>query len=241
MSCVFDVVGTCFDYAAGAEALQERLGDKLAPYGVPSKLLFYAWVTSTERDYSYLSQIKAYKPFAEIMKHTLNRVLFQAGIEDPDSIAGPEDAAYIIKGYHSLRPRPGMDKMMEKLRSAGFDVWCCTDADTRRVKGYFDKAGVEMPLSKISSGDECKAGKPEKAIYDMALERIGAKSGGKPSIFVAAHAWDIAAAKAAGFETAYCTIYEKDACEAVFGKADLVAPDLESLAEGIIEKWGGKL
>jgi hypothetical protein len=41
-SVVFDVVGTCFSYDAGAEALQERLGDKLKEAGLSSKLLFYA-------------------------------------------------------------------------------------------------------------------------------------------------------------------------------------------------------
>ena len=56
----------------------------------------------------------------------------------------------------------------------------------------------------------------------------------------ASHAWDCAAAKAAGFEVAYTTTYEWDECADVFGKFDLVVPDLISLANGVVEKWGKK-
>lgn len=56
----------------------------------------------------------------------------------------------------------------------------------------------------------------------------------------ASHAWDCAAAKAAGFHTAYTTTYEYDECVAVFGKQDLVTPDLVTLGRGIVEKWGKK-
>lgn len=42
------------------------------------------------------------------------------------------------------------------------------------------------------------------------------------------------------FDTAYCTIYEKDPCEGVFGAADVVADDLPGLTKAIIERWGEK-
>lgn len=57
---------------------------------------------------------------------------------------------------------------------------------------------------------------------------------------IASHAWDCAAAKAAGFVTAYTTTYEYDECVDIFGKADFVAPDLVSLGQGIVDKWGRK-
>lgn len=39
-----DVVGTCFSYDAGAQALNKRLGPKLEAQGISCKLLFYAWL-----------------------------------------------------------------------------------------------------------------------------------------------------------------------------------------------------
>ncbi|OCF76786.1 haloacid dehalogenase, type II [Kwoniella mangroviensis CBS 8886] len=229
-------------YDNGAEALQARLGHKLAKYGIPTKLLFYAWVCGTERDYSYLSQIKQYKPFFEILSNTLTRVLFQAGIpaEDLEGFFTAEDVEYIREEYKKLKPRPGLKEMMQTLREGGFEVWCCSDANVDRVKGYFDHAGVEMPLDHVLSADMVKAGKPEPAVYKFAREKAGSDQPGEVSVFAASHAWDIAAAKSAGFLTAYTTTYELDPCESIFGTADLVTPDLVSLGKGIVEKWGKK-
>ncbi|WVQ74667.1 haloacid dehalogenase, type II [Cryptococcus sp. DSM 104548] len=241
-SVVFDVVGTCFSYDNGALALQTRLGPKLAAHGISPKLLFYAWVCGTERDYSYLSQIKQYKPFFAILANTLTRVLFQAGVpeEELDGFFTQEDVDYMMAEYQALTPRPGLAEMMTTLREGGFEVWCCSDANVDRVKGYFDRAGVEMPLDHILSADMVKAGKPEAAVYKFAREKAGSDQPGEVSVFAASHAWDTAAAKAAGFLTAYTTTYEYDECETIFGKSDLVTPDLVSLGKGIVEKWGKK-
>ncbi|ORY24895.1 haloacid dehalogenase [Naematelia encephala] len=241
-SVVFDVVGTCFSYDTGAEALQTRLGPKLESFGIPSKLLFYAWVCGTERDYSYLSQIKQYKPFFQILSSTLKRVLFQAGVPESalDDFYTQEDVDYIMDEYKKLRPRPGLGEMMNTLRGGGFEIWCCSDANPDRIKGYFDGAGVEMPVDHILSADMVKAGKPEAAVYKFAREKAGSDKDGEVSVFAASHAWDVAAARSAGFLTAYTTTYELDECVDVFGKADLVTKDLVSLGQGIVEKWGNK-
>jgi 2-haloacid dehalogenase len=185
-------------YDAGAEALDARLGDRLRSHGVSPKLLFYSWVCSTERDYSYLSQIKQYKPFFEILSYTFVRVLFQAGVPDPENFATKDDVMFVMEEYKKLRARPGMGEMMRILREGGFEVWCCSDANIERVKGYFDNAGVEMPLDHILSADMCAAGKPEAAVYKMAREKAGSDKEGEISVFAASHAWDCAAAKSAG-------------------------------------------
>lgn len=182
-SVVFDVVGTCFTYDNGKKALQDRLGDKLAKEGIPAQLLMYAWITSTERDYSYLSQIKQYKPFIEIMRHSFTRLLFQAGVKNATELCSEEDMAYILSEYKQLKPREGLAEMLQLLRESGFEVWCCTDANQDRVKGYFDSAGIEMPLDRILSADEIKAGKPEAAVYEWAKGKAEAASGDNKSIF----------------------------------------------------------
>lgn len=172
-------------YDNGAVALEHRLKDKLAKHGLSPKLLFYSWITSTERDYSYLSQIKQYRPFFEIMSHTLRRLLFQAGVPESalEDFYSQEDIEYIMAEYKKLKPRPGLGEMMQTLRDGGFEVWCCSDANIDRVKGYFDKAGVEMPLDHILSADMVNAGKPEPEVYKFAREKAGADKPGEVSIF----------------------------------------------------------
>lgn len=219
----------------------------------------YAWVTSTERDYSYLSQIKQYKPFIEIMRHSFTRLLYQAGAKDAASLCTPEDMEYILAEYKQLKPREGLAEMMDLLRTSGFEVWCCTDANQDRVKGYFDSAGIDMPLERILSADEIRAGKPEAAVYQWAMGKASSLRPGEKNIFAggspslpcsrkgakqppldqtASHAWDVAAARSAGFEIAYCTAYEYDPCEAIYGAMDIIEPDLASLGKAIVAKYG---
>lgn len=56
----------------------------------------------------------------------------------------------------------------------------------------------------------------------------------------AAHAWDLAGAKRCGFITAYTLVYEYAECEDMWGKQDIVAPDLAQLGKAIVAKYGRK-
>ena len=119
------------------------------------------------------------------MSHTLKRLLFQAGVPsaDLDDFFTDEDMEYITAQYLKLKPREGLAEMMKTLRDGGFEVWCCSDANIERVKGYFDNAGVPMPLENILSADMVKAGKPEPEVYKFAREKAGADKEGEVSIF----------------------------------------------------------
>lgn len=161
-------------YDNGRDALKTRLGPKLEKAGISPQLLMYSWITSTERDYTYLSLIHQYKQFIEIMRHSFTRLLYQAGVPDPESVCSEEDMEYILAEYKELRPREGLAEMIDILRKGGFEVYCCTDANVDRVKGYFDRAGIEMPTERILSADEVGVGKPEAAVYKFAMEKANA-------------------------------------------------------------------
>jgi FMN phosphatase YigB (HAD superfamily) len=119
------------------------------------------------------------------MSHTLKRLLFQAGVPaaDLEGFFTDDDMEYITSQYLKLKPRPGLAEMMQTLRDGGFEVWCCSDANIERVKGYFDNAGVPMPLENILSADMVKAGKPEPAVYKFAREKAGSDKPGEVSVF----------------------------------------------------------
>jgi 2-haloacid dehalogenase len=73
--------------------------------------------------------------------------------------------------------------MMQTLRDGGFEVWCCSDGNQDRIKGYFDGAGVEMPLDRILSADMVQAGKPEAEVYQFARQKAGSDKPGEISVF----------------------------------------------------------
>ena len=181
------MVGTCFSYENGAKGIEEAIGPKLAKYGLSPKVVFYSLVTSTERDYSYLSQIGQYKPFHVILFGILKRTLYQLGVpadvlDDPEFIT-KADIDHIYKQYMALKPRPGLNEMFEILREGGFDVWACSCASFERVNGYFKGANVPIPEDHIISADSCGKGKPDPAVYKLARDAIGADKPGEISIF----------------------------------------------------------
>ena len=74
--------------------------------------------------------------------------------------------------------------------------------------------------------------KPERRVYENAREKIEQEGEGE-KWFVAAHSWDLLAAREAGFRTAWIGHEEGDACEEVFGEFDVKAKDLGECLEMI--------
>ncbi|KAG7890320.1 hypothetical protein KL907_004156 [Ogataea polymorpha] len=232
---VFDIIGTCIGYDVMLDAIERRLGTKLLDYHINTNLFFDAWGTACERDFSYLSQIGDYQPTKKILKATFFRTLHHAGIPDPKSFATEEDLDYLCAEWLKLKARPELAAMWKLLRDNGFTIWCLTDGDKERVKGYFKNSSIEMPEENIVSCDSLKIGKPAPEVYKYMLEKIPGK--GKDAWFAAAHMWDCRAAKKAGFYTAWTDVYEKYPCEEIFGEPDIIAGGLIDMAERIVLKY----
>jgi 2-haloacid dehalogenase len=192
---VFDVVGTCVSYDAFYDAIDERLGDKLRQEGIKPKLLGFAWQEAAEREYTYLSMSGAYVPFWKVFQPLFYRMLWMAGIAEPRKFCTDEDSLYMVEAYKRLNARPGLEECFKKLRGAGFTVWALTSGDVERVRGYFIRNGVEMPLENFVSCDTLGVGKPAPGAYTPLLEKF---EGGEKPWFAAAHTWDAGAARRNG-------------------------------------------
>jgi 2-haloacid dehalogenase len=119
------------------------------------------------------------------------------------------------------------------LRAGGLTVWALTTGDPTRVLGYFANGGIEFPRENFITCDTSGVAKPALESYKPALEKFGAED---QKWFAAAHMWDVSAAVKAGFMGAYCTIYERDACESIFSeKMEVVADDLVTMAQRIVD------
>ena len=121
------------------------------------------------------------------------------------------------------------------MRANGFTVWCFTSGDVQRVGGYFERAGVDMPLENIISCDAAGIAKPALPAYEAVFKRLGADD---VKWFAAAHMWDVAAATKVGFRGAWSAVYEKEACPDVFSdiQLEVAAGGLEELAQRIIDQ-----
>lgn len=194
---VFDVVGTLVSYEHLFEAIDARLGERLRARGIQPKLLGCCWLEVAEREYTYLSMSGRYVVFFKVFEALFYRCLHYAGIQEPHAFASQDDVAHLVDEWKKLSLREGAAECVNKLREAGFTVWCFTAGDIARVQGYFSRGGVEMPADRLLSCDSAGLAKPTPEAYEPILKRLSA-DGSKPW-FAAAHLWDASTAKTVGY------------------------------------------
>lgn len=229
---VFDVVGTCVSFDAFYDGIDKTIGQKLKIQNITARSFGFAWMTAAELEFTFLSISERYKPYKEIMAALFYRTLFMMGVEDPRSFATDAEQEQCARGYSELELRAGTKDCFAKLRAAGFTVWCLTTGDTKRVRGYFERGGVDMPLENFISCDTAGVAKPALAAYRPALAKF---KEGDAKWFAAAHMWDVTAAVKVGFRGAYCTVYEKESCAEIFdAELEVVADSLPDMADGVI-------
>lgn len=192
---VFDVVGTCVSYDAVIAGLETRLGPRLRALCITPKLLGYAWFEAAEREYTYLSISNRYVRFYDVFRALFYRILWMAGVEEPRTFATDADLEFVLARFMELEARPGVAECFEILRENGFTVWAFTAGDAKRVRGYFERNGIDMPLENFASCDSLGVGKPAPESYRPLLERFA----GEEAWFAAAHMWDVSAAKSTGY------------------------------------------
>jgi 2-haloacid dehalogenase len=232
---VFDVVGTCVSFDAFYERIDSVLGAKLCTNTITPQHFGFTWQTAAELEFTFLSTSDSYKAYKEVLQGLFYRTLSFCGIVDPRGFATDDEREQCVKGYSELQLRAGCREAFQVLRDNGFTVWCFTSGDVKRVKGYFDRAGVHMPVKNIVSCDGIGVAKPALPAYQHVWNRLGADD---VKWFAAAHMWDVTAATKVGFRGAWSSVLEKEACLDLFGdaKLEVVAGDLVDMVREIVQK-----
>lgn len=70
--------------------------------------------------------------------------------------------------------------------------------------------------------------------YELTLKQAAADPSKDDCWFVAAHTWDLHAAKQVGFKTAFVTFEEIVTCEDIYSKPDVIEDGLAKLAKAIV-------
>lgn len=228
-SICFDVLGTCFGFEAAIQAIDARLGPRLKAAGIDSKTLFFSWFYAAQRDFTYTSIAGSYTPIAQILGQTIRRACRTV---DFDGHVSDDDVTAIMNGMMSLEARPGLKECYDGLRDAGWDVYGVTNGGKDASLGYYKQAGVHIDHAHCLSCDDLQKAKPDVAVYENASQILAAAGcTGQQRFFVAAHAWDLTAARKAGFKTAYLDYEEHDPVTNVFGTFDVYASTMTELLE----------
>jgi 2-haloacid dehalogenase len=125
---------------------------------------------------------------------------------------------------HRLAPWPDSPRALHQL-SRSFGVVALSNADLAQLLDMFAAGG--LCWHGVLSAEFVQAYKPDPTVYRMALDGFGLDP--HRTLMVAAHPWDLRAARARGLRTAYVTRPGEGAASADDG-FDLYAEDLAHLA-----------
>ncbi|KAJ4364716.1 hypothetical protein N0V83_009313 [Neocucurbitaria cava] len=235
-SACFDVIGTCFSFTHPITTIHTLLSPKLpSTTTLDAKSLFFSWFYAAQRDFTYVSLAGTYTPIATILRSTFRRACLIVDL--PTDIVTDSDLDAIMAAFKAMEARDGLKRCFDGLKEAGWGVYGVTNGGSETSLGYFRKAGIEwLGDGELLSCDELGVAKPDVRVYENANEHltkqgVGKEDGGGERWFVAAHAWDLIAARKAGFKTAYLEFEEHDPVTEVFGKFDLYAKDMDELLE----------
>ncbi|KAH7016401.1 HAD-like domain-containing protein [Microdochium trichocladiopsis] len=225
-----------------AAAIRERLGDKVPTAKSDPTTLFFSWFYAAQRDFTYISLAGSYKPIAEALRLTLRRACLIVA-EDNDSAAreavSEADVQAIMAAFKgNMKPREGLKECFDGLRDAGWDVYAVTNGGVETSHGYYRNANIDLDRDHLLSCDDLKVAKPDVRVYQRAQDHLDKQGLGDERAtrsgqrwFVAAHAWELIAARAAGFKTAYLDFEEHDPVTEVFGEFDLYATSMVELLQ----------
>ncbi|CAM3733709.1 haloacid dehalogenase type II [Isoptericola cucumis] len=211
---VVDVLGTVVDQAGSlTRRVAAATGDEQGAREVVRRWLDH--VADSERE--IVARRRELAP-----SHVLDAEALDLLVADGQLPAGA--AARLVDASEHLEPWPdavaGLDLLAAEATVVGL-----SNASRRTLAGLGGRAGLRW--HQVLSAQDAGTYKPAPAIYELALS--SAPAGAGTPFMVAAHAWDLRAAAAAGMRTAYVPRPDGDPPRPD-DAFDLSAPTLADLA-----------
>jgi 2-haloacid dehalogenase len=139
----------------------------------------------------------------------------------------------IVEQISSLPPHPEVPDALALLREQPFTLVALTNSTAEVADAQLQSAGIHAHFDAVISADSVRALKPAAAPYLAVAERFGVGPG--QVRLVAAHAWDIAGALAAGLKAAFVA-RPGMVLSPIGPEPDIVGADMVEVVERIIRR-----
>lgn len=178
------------------------------------------WMTATLTD--------SYQPFDTLAAAALRMVADREGRS-----LTKEESASILDGMKTLRPHADVSAALDSLRASDVRLAALTNGSLKGVTMQLRNAKLADRFDAVFAAEQVRKYKPAAAPYLFAVRKLRTK----PSAvhLVAAHAWDIAGAAAAGLGTIFVQRPGKT-LNPSGSKPDIVVANLTELAEQIARR-----
>jgi 2-haloacid dehalogenase len=184
---VFDAYGTLYDVQsvlAKAEALCPGKGEVITQIW-RLKQLEYTWLRSLMQEY---------EDFWAVTGAALDFALRAAGYEPNNAIREP-----LMENYLHLDPHPEAREALAAL--AGHKLAILSNGSPRMLQELVRNSGLDRWIEAAISIDSVRAYKPHPSCYALVEPALGVPK--EEVLFVSSNSFDVAGAKAFGFEVAW--------------------------------------
>lgn len=211
-ACVFDAYGTMFDVHSAVAACRAEIGahaDRLSE-SWRTRQLQYTWLRSL---------MGAYADFWTVTGEALDVSMRALGI---DNRALREK---LMQLYLKLTAYDDVAPTLDKLRTSGLRTAILSNGNHRMLQAAVASAGIGASLDAVLSVDDVGIYKPDKRVYQLAVDRLGLPA--ERICFLSSNAWDAHAAAHFGFHVFWCNRTQQPR-EGLPGE---LAGEIKSLAE----------
>ena len=224
----FDMYGTLLDLVASfASGFDEFLKAK----GYPGRAndVVQAWETTYLHESNVDSLLGGPRtPFEVVRRVTLSQLFHKLKIAH-----SKDDIEQLVTTKATPTLFPDVKEHLTRLQAQGkYQMSVLSNGDLESL----DRAvsGLGIPVDRSISAEQAGYYKPHAGVYQHAIKELGLPR--EQVLHVAAHAWDIRGARAAGMAGAYINRYDIPYVDSDGSQADLEVPGLAELAERLIMK-----
>jgi 2-haloacid dehalogenase len=186
-SFVFDAYGTLFDVHSVIEAGRAVTADPPALSALwRQKQLEYTWLRSL---------MGRYEDFWAVTEAALRFALRRLGIAATDG-----QVRALMDAYLSLACFPEVKAALASLKGARRGI--LSNGSPRMLEAAVRSSGLTASLEHVLSVDAVQTYKPSPSVYALGPRAFELEA--DEMLFVSSNAWDIAGAKAFGFQTCWC-------------------------------------
>ena len=212
---IFDAYGTLFDVHSVMEAGRAITADPQALSTLwRQKQLEYTWLRSL---------MGRYEDFWSVTESALRFALQRLATR-----ASEEQIRSLMNAYLSLKTFPEVKQALGRFK--GIPLGILSNGSPRMLDAAVRSSGLDGVFRHILSVDSIKIYKPSPRVYDLGRVAFGLNA--SSILFVSGNAWDIAGAKAFGYQTCWCN-RAKAPMEALGVAADYEVERLDQIPEKI--------
>ena len=188
---VFDVLGTLFSL----DAVRAGLTDAGAP---PATL--EAWFERTLHGTLTLTTVGEFRPFREVARAALQTTLAQLELD----VAQAEE---ILAGLSEVQPHDDAAAALDRLAGEDARIVALTNSGAQQTEEILEQAKLRDRFERVFSVSDVGAYKPDRRPYEHVVKELGVAAG--EATLIAAHAWDVVGARAAGLNSIWVDRLER--------------------------------